>query len=163
MTPRMYWQVVPVLEVWKITWNAKIGILGATIMFYFCWREQSQVKSRKVRRSLHPSLAGSSSNSFVQELVYLIGNKSANLVFSLWRKIGCDFDVREFRQGRSRYVFPHDVCATNLKMDGYVLSRKAKVCFGIELTCPMEENIEKWHAAKTEKYREMVTEAKSNG
>ena len=37
------------------------------------------------------------------------------------------------------------------------------MCFGIELTCPMEENIEKWHTTKTEKYREMVTEAKSNG
>ena len=64
----------------------------------------------------------------------------------------CDFDLKEFRQPGSRYVFPHDVCATTLKIDGYVLSRKAKVCFGIELTCPMEENIDKWHAAKLAKY-----------
>jgi len=47
-------------------------------------------------------------------------------------------------------------------MDGYVLSRKARVCVGIELTCPMEENIEKWHTAKWEKYQELVTEATSN-
>ena len=88
MGDALAWRVVPGLEAWRIAWNAKIGILGDTTMFYFCWRVQSQTRLRKVRRSLRHSLAGSSSDLFVQELVYLIGNESANLVFSLRRTIG---------------------------------------------------------------------------
>jgi Reverse transcriptase (RNA-dependent DNA polymerase). len=76
----------------------------------------------------------------------------------------CDFDLPEWRSAGSAYVFPFEVCATPLKMDGYVLSRNSRICFGIELTCPMEENIEKWHQSKLAKYEnEISSEAKKNG
>jgi len=64
----------------------------------------------------------------------------------------------------SAYVFPHEICATPLKIDGHILSRSARVCFGLELTCPMEENIEKWHQSKLRKYdSEISFEARKNG
>ena len=75
----------------------------------------------------------------------------------------CDFDLPECRTAGSSYVFPHDVCQTSMKIDGYILSRKAKVCIGLELTCPMEENITQWHSVKQEKYEEIVREAAKNG
>ena len=50
----------------------------------------------------------------------------------------CDFDLPEFRSPLSKYLFPQEVCATPLKMDGYVMSRKQRICVGIELPVPME-------------------------
>src|SRR3954451_22387908 len=47
---------------------------------------------------------------------------------------------------------PQDVCATPLKMDGFVISRKHRICVGIELTVPMEHNISDWHQSKLKKY-----------
>jgi len=63
-----------------------------------------------------------------------------------------DFDLPEWRLAGSAYVFPHEICATPLKIDGHIISRAARVCFGLELTCQMEENIEKWHQSKLRKY-----------
>ena len=62
------------------------------------------------------------------------------------------FDLPEFRTPGSKYVFPHEVCATPLKIDGHLVSRKTKTCIGLELTCPMEENVSVWHQAKLLKY-----------
>ena len=74
------------------------------------------------------------------------------------------FDLPEFRTVGSKYVFPHEVCATPLKIDGHLVSRKTKTCIGIELTCPMEENISVWHQAKLLKYDEEIrSEAQRNG
>ncbi len=76
----------------------------------------------------------------------------------------CDFDLPKFHDARSKYVFPHDVCITPLKIDGHIISRAAKICIGIELTCPMEENVTKWHSEKYEKYEaEISSEANVNG
>ena len=75
----------------------------------------------------------------------------------------CDFDLPECRSSGSSYVFPHDVCQTSMKIDGYIISRTTKVCIGLELTCPMEENIAQWHSVKQEKYEEIVREAAKNG
>ena len=76
----------------------------------------------------------------------------------------CNFDVPECRSPGSAYVFPHDICPTPTKIDGYIISRKRRICIGIELTCPMEENLEKWHVIKKEKYdNEISTEAAKNG
>ena len=75
-----------------------------------------------------------------------------------------DFDLPEWRVAGSAYVFPHEICATPLKIDGHIISRSARVCFGVELTCPMEENIEKWHQSKLTKYENEISfEAKENG
>ena len=35
------------------------------------------------------------------------------------------------------------------------------MCFGVELTCPMEENIEKWHQSKLRKYDNDLTAVNS--
>ena len=72
------------------------------------------------------------------------------------------FDLPEQRLPGSRYTFPHDVCVTTLKIDGHIVSRKKRVCIGLELTVPMEENVSKWHTLKTTKYDELVFEAKKN-
>jgi len=53
----------------------------------------------------------------------------------------CDFDLPEFRSLHAKDIFSQDVCATPLKMDGFVISRKHRICVGIELTVPMEHNI----------------------
>ena len=75
----------------------------------------------------------------------------------------CDFDLPEFRSCHAKYIFPQDVCATPLKMDGFVISRKHRICVGIELTVPMEHNISDWHQSKLKKYEnELRLEAERN-
>jgi len=69
----------------------------------------------------------------------------------------CDFDLPELHPEGSQFVFPYDVCMTPSRIDGYIVSRKAKVCLaGPELTVPMEERIHHWHTAKFKKYEELV-------
>ena len=53
----------------------------------------------------------------------------------------CDFDLPEFRCPGSAYVFPHAVRLTTTKIDGYIISESARICIGLELTCPIEENL----------------------
>ena len=68
----------------------------------------------------------------------------------------CDFDLPEFHTDRTQLVFPHVVCPTSLRIDGYVLSMSAKICIaGPELTVPMEEWIHHWHSKKHLKYQEL--------
>ena len=75
----------------------------------------------------------------------------------------CDFDLPEFHPEQSKFVFPHVVCTTPLRIDGYVMSLSKKVCIaGPELTVPMEEWIHTWHAKKLERYQELI-ENKSEG
>ena len=69
-------------------------------------------------------------------------------ILSQARDWECDFDLPEYRSPLSKYLFPQEVCATPLKMDGYVLSKKHRICVGLELTVPMEHNIAKWHKMK---------------
>ena len=52
----------------------------------------------------------------------------------------------------AKYVFPHDVDTTDLRCDAHIISRSKKICIVIELTVPMEDNIEYWHTFKLEKY-----------
>ena len=75
----------------------------------------------------------------------------------------CDFDLPEFRSPGSSYVFPHVVALTTLKIDGYIISESARICIVLELTCPMEENLVKWHSFKQRKYEELASEAAQNG
>lgn len=75
----------------------------------------------------------------------------------------CDFDLPEFHSDQSKFVFPHVVCMTPLRIDGYILSMSAKVCIaGPELTVPMEEWIHHSHSRKMSKYQELL-ENKSEG
>ena len=74
-----------------------------------------------------------------------------------------NFDLPELRLPGSKYIFPQDVCATPLKMDGHIISRQARICIGIELTVPMEQNITTRHNSKLQKYEnELRFEAQKN-
>ena len=76
-----------------------------------------------------------------------------------WR---CNFDLPEFRQKTGgRLMFPQDIKVTNLRIDGYILSREHKVCIlGPEMTAPMDDNVVKWHKKKSHKYRSSVADVK---
>ena len=68
------------------------------------------------------------------------------------------FDLPEFRTPGSKYVFPHEVCATPLKIDGLEEDKD------VHRACPMEENVSVWHQAKFLKYDgEIRSEAQRNG
>ena len=73
----------------------------------------------------------------------------------------CDFDLPEWRSADSKQlVFPHDVCATSLRIDGYLVSRSKRICVaGPELTAPMEENVAAWAVSKRTKYSEIQKDA----
>src|SRR4029079_10392276 len=68
----------------------------------------------------------------------------------------CDFDLPEFRSPGSAYVFPHVVCLTTTKIDGYIISESARICIGLELTCPMEENLVKQHSLSNASTRNLL-------
>ena len=69
----------------------------------------------------------------------------------------CDFDLPELHQKGSQFVFPHVVCSTPLRIDGYILSLSSQICIaGPELTVPMEEWIHHWNKVKNDKYQELV-------
>jgi hypothetical protein len=71
----------------------------------------------------------------------------------------CNFELPEFHaEGVSKYRFPEDICATSLRIDGYIVSRAERICcLGPEMTSPMGDNIAKWHRKKTDKYQQMVS------
>lgn len=69
----------------------------------------------------------------------------------------CSFDLPEFHPKGSQFVFPHIVCSTPLRIDGYILSLSSRFCIaGPELTVPMEEWIHHWHKTKSKKYQELL-------
>jgi len=63
----------------------------------------------------------------------------------------CDFDLPELHSSGSKYHVPYEIDLTNLRCDGYIFSLSNKVCIIVELTVPMEDNIEYWHQFKTDK------------
>ncbi len=70
------------------------------------------------------------------------------------------FDFHLSEERKRPYQMDQKVCATSFTPDGYIVSHDEKICTVIELTCPMEENMDKWHKKKKEKYEE---ELKSEG
>jgi hypothetical protein len=67
----------------------------------------------------------------------------------------CDFDLPELHQN-STYQIPLDVDVSTLLCDGFIISRSKKIFILIELTVPMEENMERWHVEKLEKYSKLL-------
>ena len=50
-------------------------------------------------------------------------------------------------------MFPHEVFAFELRIDGYVVSRSKRICiFGPELIVPLEKRIEHWDTTQQGKY-----------
>src|SRR6185437_16440686 len=66
-----------------------------------------------------------------------------------------DFHLPELHQNTS-YQIPFDVDVSTLMCDGFIISRSQKIFIVLELTVPMEENIEKWHVDKMKKYEKLV-------
>ena len=52
-----------------------------------------------------------------------------------------------------RIRLPVLICPTDLKLDGVIFSMQRKICIILEMTVPMDVNIEKWHSVKLEKYQ----------
>ncbi|HXF28740.1 MAG TPA: hypothetical protein VN457_02735, partial [Chlamydiales bacterium] len=72
----------------------------------------------------------------------------------------CDFDLPDLYQRDFPYTFPHDISLTgNKRPDGYIWSKTTRTCVLIELTVPMEENLEKRRLEKTERYDELRASA----
>jgi hypothetical protein len=65
-----------------------------------------------------------------------------------------DFDLSSER--KRSYEMDRRVCSTSLIPDGFIVSYAEKICVVLELTCPMEENMDKWHKKKFEKYEEEI-------
>ena len=118
-----------------------------------------EVNSSPVRSSLPPII-------FVKSGEKKPGSSSTPLRFGLLesaRDWVCDFDLPEFHSGQSSFVFPHIVCSTPLRIDGYIMSMSEKMCIaGPELTVPMEELIHHWHSKKMSKYQEILENKSSD-
>jgi RNA:NAD 2'-phosphotransferase (TPT1/KptA family) len=69
----------------------------------------------------------------------------------------CDFDLPDLRGDGPPYAFPVDIDANDLRCDGYIVSRSRKICILTELTVPFEDNIERWHLEKMEKYSKALS------
>ncbi len=76
-------------------------------------------------------------------------------LLALARDWTCDFHLPELHQNSS-YQIPFDVDVSALMCDGFIISRSKKIFILIELTVPMEENIERWHVDKLKKYSKLV-------
>jgi len=74
-----------------------------------------------------------------------------------------DWDLPEFHATASSYIFPHYICATPLKVDGFIVSKSKKLCIILEFTSPIEDNLDLWNVKKKAKYLELVDEAIKNG
>ena len=74
-----------------------------------------------------------------------------------------DWDLPELHSNASSYVFPHYICASPLKVDGFIVSNSSKVCIILEFTSPMEDNLDMWNTRKKVKYLELEMEARKNG
>ena len=59
--------------------------------------------------------------------------------------------------------FPEKIAITKMRPDMVLYSDTAKMVIMIELTCPVEGNIECRHQEKTGKYEELVQECRTNG
>ena len=75
------------------------------------------------------------------------------------RDWSCDFDLPEYHHfPRPPYELPADVGAISNRIDAFIVSRKTQVIIaGPELTVPMEDNLEKQHTLKMERYQGMAS------
>src|SRR6056300_214830 len=64
-----------------------------------------------------------------------------------------DSDIPEFQRDLDEFVFPFWICSTDLKPDCVIFSMQRKICIILEMSVPMDVNIEKWHSVKLETYQ----------
>jgi hypothetical protein len=68
----------------------------------------------------------------------------------------------EHKQGRD-FIFPQVVALTSYKPDVVIYSLSSKKCIVVELTSPVEENIEHWHKEKHAKYKKELVPNRNKG
>ena len=74
------------------------------------------------------------------------------------------FDVDLPKEGQSKDTpFPPHIATTRFRPDGIFWSDKLKTVVWIELTSPFEENMEKWHFEKHNKYNKVAIQARDSG
>ena len=76
-------------------------------------------------------------------------------ILDLARDWTCDFHLPELHQS-STYHIPFEVDVSTLMCDGFIMSRSKKIFIILELTVPMEENIERWHLEKLKRYSNLT-------
>ena len=76
-------------------------------------------------------------------------------LLDLARDWSCDFHLPEFHK-YSPYHIPLEVDISTLMCDGFIISRSKKIFIVLELSVPMEENIENRHQEKLKKYSKLV-------
>ena len=132
------------------------------------WRHDSlltnivkHLKESKVKHDRTVQVCQSESNSieFVKKGVKPKKRKKPHTCF--WGQADDWKILMDTRQ--KQYHIPPEIASSNLRPDICIHSTKTKkVCF-IELTSPAEENITSWRIKKTEKYLELLEEARANG
>ena len=63
----------------------------------------------------------------------------------------------------ARIVFPAEICATEERPDITIWSKTKKIVLLIELTCPLEENIQAAHLSKSTRYLELARTCTARG
>ena len=63
-----------------------------------------------------------------------------------------DCDLPEWHNRDSRYVLPHKAVISGSKPDIFLISDCRKLIIFLELTCPLEENMDHWRSEKTNRY-----------
>ena len=63
-----------------------------------------------------------------------------------------DCDLPEWHSQGSRYVLPHKAIISGSKPDIFLISDSLKIIIFLELTCPLEENMDHWRSEKTSRY-----------
>ena len=76
-------------------------------------------------------------------------------ILELARDWVCDFHLPELHQSIA-YQIPFEVDVSTMMCDGYIISRSKKIFIVLELTVPMEENIERWHLVKLKRYSKLA-------
>ena len=114
-------------------------------MSIFIQRKVREVNTSRIKPSpfIHFVRAGQSATRRPKRLDFGLLNEARDWI--------CDFDLPELHKD-STYAFPYDISVDSLRSDGYIVSRSCKSCIIVELTSPMEENIEFWHKEKLNKY-----------
>ncbi len=152
------------LEQGRISWRHD-SILTAIEKWIKC-SKISSTKNKTIRND-HDSgdiqnrvtLSDSLSRSFVKEGTRVKSNtkKQRN-----WWGVAKDWKILVDRRDQL-YQIPPEIAASNLRPDMCIYSLASKKCLFVELTSPFEDNISKWKLKKSDKYNELVNQARHNG
>ena len=110
---------------------------------------------------LKTTLPDSLSMSFVKEGTKVKRNTKKKQHGNWWG-VAKDWKILVDRRDQ-QYQIPPEIAASNLRPDMCIYSLAIKKCLFVELTSPFEDNIAKWKLKKSDKYSELVNQARHNG